>query len=341
MQAITRKLLTWYRKNRIPYPWRRTTDPYPVWLSEILLQQTRIPVVLQYYDKILKRFPNLRSLAQARDGDFLATWSGVGYYRRAKNMLACARQIVSNHNGKFPQDRESLLNLPGIGRYTAGAIRNLCFGLLTPAIDGNIRRVLTRITEQNIEDTFVAFGAEAPASEYFQAWMELGEQICLPAPKCSACPIPKYCSAYKNGTTERRPLSKKKTATYHWYFLLLKKGEATYYVRNSQREFLKEAWIFPDVLSSTGLTNTALIRELQRKWDIRFSKIRKLSTIRHTVTFRKIHAHIFAPEGFRTHSRKGKWLTPEQLSLYPTSSITRKVLKLQTHQINDRESELF
>src|SRR5262245_10454584 len=136
MQPITRKLLTWYRKNRILYPWRRTRDPYRIWLSEILLQQTRIPVVLQYYEKILKRFPTLKSLAKAKDDDFISAWSGIGYYARARNMLSCAREIVSDQGGQFPQDCESLLRLPGIGRYTMGAIRNLCFDQLTPAIDG-------------------------------------------------------------------------------------------------------------------------------------------------------------------------------------------------------------
>src|SRR3972149_7470602 len=126
MQAITRNLLRWYRKNRILYPWRRTKNPYRIWLSEILLQQTRIPVALDYYRKIVRQFPTLRHLVRCSEAEFLSAWSGIGYYRRAQNMLRCAQEIMKRYEGRFPQTREQLLQLPGIGRYTAGAIRNVC-----------------------------------------------------------------------------------------------------------------------------------------------------------------------------------------------------------------------
>jgi A/G-specific adenine glycosylase len=141
------RLLNWYRAGHRAYPWRETTDPYRIWMSEILLQQTRIAVVLQRYGMLLERFPTIRRLASARDSDFLSAWSGLGYYRRARNMLESARQIVRNHDGHFPSDLQQLLSLPGIGRYTAGAIRNVCFDLLTPSIDGNIGRVIARLSD--------------------------------------------------------------------------------------------------------------------------------------------------------------------------------------------------
>ena len=149
MTPVAKNLLSWYPKNRILYPWRKTKDPYKVWLSEILLQQTRIPVVLKYYEKILLRFPSMEDLTERRESEFLALWSGLGYYKRAHAMLECARVIAEKYNGKFPSSVDELLSLPGIGPYTAGAIRNVCFGKLTPSLDGNIRRVLSRIGAVN------------------------------------------------------------------------------------------------------------------------------------------------------------------------------------------------
>src|SRR5262245_39697566 len=145
MTLLAHDLIQWYRKNRIVYPWRKTKDPYKIWLSEILLQQTRIPIVLSFYPRILERFPDVFELARANDSEFLSLWSGIGYYARAHNMLKCARQIVEKHGGIFPREIDALLALPGIGTYTAGAIRNVCFQELTPALDGNIRRVLSRV----------------------------------------------------------------------------------------------------------------------------------------------------------------------------------------------------
>jgi A/G-specific adenine glycosylase len=152
MKSLTKHLLAWYDENRILYPWRKTKQPYKIWLSEILLQQTRISVAKKFYEKILKRYPTLKDLARANDSDFLALWSGIGYYRRGQHMLSCAREIVKAHRGIFPFELSDLLKLPGIGKYTAGAIRNIAFGILTPALDGNIQRVLSRLTlsQQNL-----------------------------------------------------------------------------------------------------------------------------------------------------------------------------------------------
>src|SRR5918996_5257162 len=135
MKSLTKHLLAWYSKNRILYPWRKTRQPYRIWLSEILLQQTRISVAKKFYEKILNRYPTLMDLARAKDSDFLSLWSGIGYYGRGQNMLRCAREIVKTHRGIFPSELSELLRLPGIGKYTAGAIRNIAFGILTPALD--------------------------------------------------------------------------------------------------------------------------------------------------------------------------------------------------------------
>jgi len=157
VKRITRTLLDWYQKNKILYPWRLTSDPYRIWLSEILLQQTRIPVALPFFQRIVAKYPSLEDVARESQESFVAEWSGIGYYRRARNMHACARELVSNHQQKFPSTYEELTKLPGIGRYTAGALRNVCFDKLTPAIDGNTGRVLARLTLNDLNPTSKEF----------------------------------------------------------------------------------------------------------------------------------------------------------------------------------------
>ena len=339
--AAAGRLIDWYRKNRILYPWRETKDPYRVWLSEILLQQTRIPIALGFYRKILALYPTLQTLADSDPEKFVSSWSGIGYYARARNMVHCAKKVATVHNGAFPSDLESLLQLPGIGPYTAGALRNICFDFLTPAIDGNIRRVLSRIAgnknkvgskrfRDEIETDFLRFGRGTLAGDYFQALMELGEQICLPTPVCSACPVSRDCYAFENRMVLKLPLSnqKKKQETFHWYFLVLSRKDAkTFYALNPQRPFLKQAWIFPDVLSKEPMPSSALRKAYKVIWGIEWKSLQSTRKVNHTVTFRKISGHVLHTEKHRVRNRNGKWLSPQELANYPTSSIVHKILK--------------
>jgi A/G-specific adenine glycosylase len=331
MKALTKQLLLWYRKNRVLYPWRKTKRPYEIWLSEILLQQTRIPVVLNFYEKILRKYPNLKSLAGANDSEFVSLWSGIGYYGRAHNMLACAREILQKHRGKFPSDLASLLSLPGIGRYTAGALRNLCFDQLTPAIDGNIRRVLSRLlmTDSDLESGFQSVGIGAPAADFFQSLMELGERICLPKPACINCPVSKHCKARMAGKTGLFPRkqNKKPLEIFHWYLLVLKSNDSFYYLQNPSRPFLKSAWIFPDLLVREKMSSAAsLKRQFYKRWGIRLKDFREEKVIAHSVTFRKLHAHVLVSNCFELNGSNGKWIRQIDLEQHPTSSISTKVL---------------
>lgn len=340
MSKLTTDLLKWYDLHRISYPWRETKDPYRIWLSEILLQQTRISVALPFYDRILRRYPGFDSLAKADPKDFLAMWSGIGYYRRAENMHACSKKVVQEHGGSFPSDWESLLNLPGIGPYTAGAIRNLCFGLLTPALDGNASRVLARLTgcklasgsrefHSAMSAAFLEYGRRADPAAYLQALMELGERVCLPRPNCAICPIRKHCIAAKSPQPAEIPVRapRVKQKQMHWYFLMLRKGSAFFFVQDSQRPFLKNAWLFPDVLSETPLSAQAAMREFKRHWGIDTAVARPVGNSTHTVTFRKLTVNVLASKEYATSRRKGIWLTPAQLEAYHTSSVVRKILK--------------
>jgi A/G-specific adenine glycosylase len=307
-------------------------------LSEILLQQTRIPIVLQYFEKILKRYPTLQDLVHADASEFVAQWSGIGYYRRARNMLQCAQYVASQNAGKFPNTAELLEKLPGIGKYTAGALSNVCFEKLTPALDGNIIRVLSRIVQNDLprdsaafrkklEHAFMKIGAKLRPSEYFQSLMELGEKVCLPEPKCPECPVRNFCEARRKNTVDRIPRSriKRRPVTYYWYLLALRRNQHHFYVQNSSREFLKEAWLFPDVLSDEVLSLEHLNHEFQSRWGIRAASLQGIGSVKHTVTFRKVQAHVLNSARFQMDRLPGKWLTSEELKGHPTSSIMHKV----------------
>jgi A/G-specific adenine glycosylase len=340
MNPLSETLVRWYRKHRILYPWRRTREPYAVWVSEILLQQTRISVVIPFYEKIVARFPTVSALAATDPAEFLALWSGIGYYRRAEHMLRCAREIEQAHGGQFPSELSALLALPGIGKYTAGALSNLCFGRLAPAIDGNIARVLARISNcsarygskdfhNRIEDVFLHYGEGAPAADYFQSLMELGERICLPAPDCPSCPVRGHCAAYLNGnqaSIPRMPAKRKQTA-FHWYFLMLRRGNRHLYVQNPNREFLKSVWLFPDVLSKSKMNEPGLRNEFQKKWGIDAKRLTEVASVKHAVTFRKITGHILITQWNGKLPAGGRWFNENELRLQHTSSVVHKILK--------------
>ena len=341
MKRITKVLLNWYQKNRILYPWRLTTDPYQIWLSEILLQQTRIPVALPFFRRIVEKYPSLEDVARESQESFVAEWSGIGYYGRARNMHACARELVSNHQRKFPSTYEQLTKLPGIGRYTAGALRNVCFGELTPAIDGNTGRVLARLTLNDLnptskeflmalEESYLSIGKDAPAGEFFQALMELGEQICLPQPACLHCPVRNFCMAFEKGMQNAVPQRKvrKRVEPYYWYFLLLQNSDKFYLIQNSRRSFLRDAWLFPDLLLQRKLSNAELISEFQKRWNINVKNPMNLGSTSHSVTFRKIQAIVIKPERFQIEDSAGKWILVDELPEIHTSSVLNKILRL-------------
>lgn len=198
--AIRSKLLSWYDANRRDLPWRQTSDPYRIWISEIMLQQTRVGAVLDHYRRFLERFPTVDTLAQAREQSVLAAWSGLGYYRRARNLHAAAKVVASEMDGQFPRTAAGLLELPGIGRYTSAAIASIAFQEPKAVVDGNVERVLARVTgneklsERETWDLAESLLSHERPGDFNQAMMELGATVCLPQnPKCLACPVINYC----------------------------------------------------------------------------------------------------------------------------------------------------
>jgi A/G-specific adenine glycosylase len=271
-------LLAWYRTNKRPLPWRQSPTPYQVWISEIMLQQTRIEAVIPYYERFLSELPTVKDLALVDDERLMKLWEGLGYYSRARNLKKAALTVMERHEGRMPTTYEELLSLPGIGPYTAGAIASIAFGLPEPAVDGNVLRVITRltaderdVTKQTVkQDVTQALRAVYPskaedASAMTQALMELGERVCLPngTPRCDECPLGLFCRARAADLTDRIPVrapKKPRRIEQRTVLLLVSKGRVAL-VKRPPTGLLAGLWEFPTILGP--LSQEATKRHLQ------------------------------------------------------------------------------
>lgn len=222
LKEITTPLLNWYQKSKRSLPWREEKNIYHTWISEIMLQQTRVEAVKEYYLRFIKEIPDIKTLSEIEEDKLLKLWEGLGYYSRAKNLQKTAKIIMEQYNGIFPNTYEEIINLPGIGKYTAGAILSIRYDKPYPAIDGNVMRILARLTEcefdisenktkEYFEELLLPIMPKK-AGDFNQAFMDLGSSICLPntEPLCKSCPLKKICKAYLNQTTSQYPIKKKK-----------------------------------------------------------------------------------------------------------------------------------
>ena len=255
---IHRSLLRWFDENRRPMPWREEPSPYRVWISEIMLQQTQVATVIPYFERFVRRFPDLSALAEAEEEELLALWSGLGYYRRARNLHRAAAGLVAEHGGCFPEDARSLAALPGVGEYTAGAIASIAFGAAEPSIDGNQIRVLTRLesldgdpARQPLRGRLRERARELLAlghpGDLNQALMELGSMVCKPCdPSCGTCPLAADCRAYERGEAESFPRSAAREAVLDLSLEvgLFRRGERILLARG-ERPFLSGLWNLP------------------------------------------------------------------------------------------------
>src|SRR5438445_2524426 len=225
LASFQNALLAWFRQFQRDLPWRRTDDPYRIWLSEIMLQQTRVAAVIPYYERFLERFPNVHALATAPQEEVLRVWSGLGYYSRARNLQRAAQEIVARHDGAFPRTEKEALALPGIGSYTVAAILSIAYGEKHAVLDGNVARVLARIFAvpgdlrdakrwQSLQQSADELLDAKSPSDWNQAMMELGATLCTPqSPQCLLCPVTQFCQARKLGLADSLPARRKKRAT--------------------------------------------------------------------------------------------------------------------------------
>jgi A/G-specific adenine glycosylase len=225
LATFRRQLLAWFRQYQRDLPWRRTDDPYRVWLSEIMLQQTRVAAVIPYYERFIERFPDIHALAAAPQEEVLRLWSGLGYYSRARNLHRAAQEIAAKHGGLFPHGEKDALELPGIGSYTAAAILSIAYGAKHAVLDGNVARVLARLFAvqgdlrnakrwQSLQESANALLDPKSPGDWNQGMMELGATLCTPqSPQCLLCPVAQFCQARKLGLADSLPARRKKRAT--------------------------------------------------------------------------------------------------------------------------------
>ncbi|MBI3306600.1 MAG: A/G-specific adenine glycosylase [Candidatus Omnitrophica bacterium] len=277
-------LLSWYRTHARRLPWRSTHDPYKIWISEIMLQQTQVDTVIPYYQKWIKHFPTIASLADSPQAEVMKYWAGLGYYRRARMLHGAAKILVKNHGGKLPQSAEELRKLPGIGRYTAGAIASIAFNQKTPVLDGNVVRVLTRLqayaeditqtkTVAKLWEIAESLVPENNPGDFNQAMMELGATICAPEnPKCDLCPVASLCTARKMKRAtdfpvkkQKEKLEKIKTAA-----LILRRGATVLIRKQADHERWGGLWMFPFDKDRKSLAKKFLLRpkELERRFTL-------------------------------------------------------------------------
>jgi A/G-specific adenine glycosylase len=255
-KVFRRRLLAWYEQNRRDLPWRKDRDPYHVWLSEIMLQQTRVAAVVEHYRRFLQRFPSIQKLAAAREASVLAAWSGLGYYRRARMLHAAAKKVVRECDGKLPTSAQELRDLPGIGRYTAAAIASIALEEPVAVVDGNVERVLQRVQGRSLagEAPWQAAGellSLRRPGDFNQAMMELGATVCLPRqPMCPACPIVELCATRGELRNAEKKLSRKKRAIH--YALDCRNGSVLLVQRPANASLMPGMWELPEVSGNPG-----------------------------------------------------------------------------------------
>jgi A/G-specific adenine glycosylase len=287
---LVRALLAHFDAHRREMPWRETADPYAIWVSEVMLQQTRVDTVRPYYDRWMARFPTLATLADAELDDVLREWQGLGYYSRARNLHRAARLVREHHGGEVPGDPATLRSLPGVGEYTAGAIASMAFGVPRPAVDGNVRRVLSRLHDledprpAQVRDLAAGLVPADRPGDFNQALMELGATTCTPrAPGCPRCPVARWCLARSRGTQEERPRArpgKPAPRVSVSTAVLLRDGERVLLVRRPESGLLAGLWEFPEA----GAAGVAALTGASRRMTELDPVVHRFSHL--TVTYR-------------------------------------------------------
>lgn len=329
-------------------PWRGHPDPYAVWVSEIMLQQTRVETVIPYFERWMARFPTLQALAQANQHEVLQAWEGLGYYSRARSLHSAAQKVVGELGGEIPTQAAELRRLPGVGRYTAGAIASIAFGRDEPALDGNIRRVLARLfnvelqlgspsAEQHFWELAGQILPPGRAGEMNQALMDLGATLCVPrAPDCAVCPLTELCQARLLGVQEQRPVTKPTAPVPHYLVTaaVIHRADGRFLLaRRPEKGLLGGLWEFPGGKLEAGEDlPTCLRREIREELGVEVEIGGALGVYRHAYTHFRVTLHAFAcriilGEVQALHASQLCWAGEEELRSYPMGKIDRRIAR--------------
>lgn len=345
MNPLASKLLSWYQVNKRTPPWRDHPSPYAIWVSEIMLQQTRVETVIPYFEKWMRLFPTVHDLASASEQAVLSAWEGLGYYSRARNLHKAAKIVVEQYGGELPRELNELARLPGIGRYTLGAIASMAFGMDVSALDGNIKRVYSRIFD--VQEPVDSPAGEkllwqladdqlpkGHAGDYNQALMDLGAMICVPKnPRCLVCPVMELCRARANGTQNQRPTRLPKKAVPHIVHaaaVIIEKGRVLL-VQRPSTGLLGGMWEFPNGRVD-GDPADGLAGALLGAYGLRVNRRRRpqlLGIVQHGYSHFRVTVHAFFCEV--VSMRRGtnlQWVPLKKLEDYPMGKIDRQIARL-------------
>ncbi len=347
--TIRRRLLAWYDKHQRVMPWRarkgRTPNPYHVLVSEAMLQQTQVATVIPYFNRFMQELPTLRDLAQANEQQVLRLWQGLGYYRRAQNLHAAAKQIMRDHNGQVPDSVEALLKLPGVGRYTAGAIASIAHNRPAPILDGNVARVLARIflidkpiDEPNTRDQLWQLAEQlVPKSrpgDFNQSLMELGALVCTKAnPTCLRCPLAKCCNAFDQGRTDDIPVPPKRKApvAVHHHILAIQRRDQFLFQQRPETGLWSNMWQLPTLEDQPAKPDAAAIRRyIKNELGLAVADLTNTTHFKHQTTHRTIHFHLLRATAATGRLKRGagQWRKLIQLDDLPLPNPQRKAIEL-------------
>lgn len=344
-KKLSRQLLHWYRKNARDLPWRKTTDPYSVWISEVMLQQTRVDTVIPYYRRWMTAFPDITSLEEANEQEVMRVWEGLGYYSRVRNIIKTARILISDYGGKLPQTAKELKKLPGIGDYIAGALASIAFNQDEVALDGNGLRVLSRIMEyrhpinesgrkSELKEIMQTFLPPGQAGQFNQAVMDLGSLICLSKnPICEKCPIKSGCLAFERGSQSIFPLrlTKKPLPHYEVVAAVIRNGDRVLIDKRRADGLLGGLWEFPGGKVEMGEDHhTALVREIKEELGVDISVRDGCGVYQHAYTHFRVTVFVFsatitAGKPSALEADEIRWVPVGDLSQYPMGKVDRLI----------------
>jgi A/G-specific adenine glycosylase len=343
--TLAKTLLSWYRRNQRQLPWREGQDAYKIWVSEIMLQQTRVEAVKEYYERWMRRFPTLNDLAEAEEEEVISYWQGLGYYSRARNLLQGVKEARARYGGQVPDSEDELKTLPGIGEYTAGAILSIAYDKKMPAIDGNVLRVFSRLyaidedignaqTKHKIRRLVEQELPETGAGDFNQALMDLGAGVCIPrAPRCGICPLTEFCRAKQNGQVHSLPVkAKKKPAPIVTVVAgILTSGGQFLFRRRPAKGLLAGMWEFPACEVPQGENGPqSLQRFFAAEFDLEVAVMPERFQFRHIFSHRQwnISFHDCELSGQSRGSAKGSWMGRERWKDLSFAGPHRKVAEL-------------
>lgn len=343
---LSSALLDWYAQNARPLPWRRQKDAYAIWVSEVMLQQTRVETVIPYFERWMERLPHLSSLAAASQQEVLSLWEGLGYYSRARNLHRAAQIVMESMGGQLPPDEARLRTLPGIGEYIAAAIASIAFGREVIALDGNLRRVLSRFYDiaedldspagkSRLSACLQTINVRGKAGDFNQAMMDLGATICTPkAPRCALCPLRPGCRAFAAGTQEQRPLRRHRQELPHLLVTaaVIFRDHHVLITQRPQKGLLGGLWEFPGGKVQSGEDlQSGLKRELREELGVEVTICQELGAFRHRYTHFRVTLHAFhcallpgcEPRALQVADLK--WVLIAQLGEFPMGKIDRMI----------------